>query len=105
MLAVAAALVAFSGCATHAPGLLYASQTVPTAVLDSYPWNTGRACMWSYFGLVTVGDASIRAAMKSGKLGRVAVVDTETQGALGIFRVCTIAYGPFGDVGPPDEKR
>ena len=60
--------------------------------------------MWSYFGLVTSGDSSIRTAMKNGKLGRVAVVDQEISGGLGIYRFCTIAYGPYGDLGPPPEE-
>lgn len=71
--------------------------------LDSFPWNSGTACKWQLLGLVTTGDASIRTAMRSGRLGRVAVIDEETTGVLGIYKICTLVYGPYGDLGPPDD--
>ena len=57
----------------------------------------------SYFGLISVGDASVYAAMKAGKLGRAALVENKVSGALGIYRYCTVVYGPYGDLGPPPE--
>lgn len=92
-----------SGCATNYPGLVYADTKSPVMALDSFPWNSGTACKWQFLGLVSTGDASIRTAMKNGRLGRVAVVDQETTGVLGIYKVCTVVYGPYGDLGPPDE--
>lgn len=92
-----------SGCATNQPGLVYTDTKSPLMALDSFPWNSGIACKWQFLGLVSTGDASIRTAMKNGRLGRVGVVDQETTGILGIYKVCTVVYGPYGDLGPPDE--
>lgn len=106
LLRVAACILAVlttSGCATSHLGLLYTDTKVPVMALDSFPWNSGTACKWQFLGLVSNGDASIRTAMKNGRLGRVAVVDQETTGVLGIYKVCTVVYGPYGDLGPPDE--
>jgi hypothetical protein len=92
-----------SGCATNQPGFVYADTKSPIMALDSFPWNSGTACKWQFLGVVSAGDASIRTAMKNGRLGRVAVVDQEITGILGIYKVCTVVYGPYGDLGPPDE--
>lgn len=102
---ISSMLFLLSGCATTNPGIIYSNTSTPIAAHDTFPWNQSKACMWSLFGLISVGDASIRTAMRNGKLGRVAVIDQETYGVFGVFKICTIVYGPYGDLGPPDEEK
>ncbi len=97
------AVLSTAGCVTNSPGLLYNDTKTPVMALDSFPWYRGAACKWQILGLVSAGDASIRTAMRNARLGRVAVVDEETAGMLGIYKTCTVVYGPYGDLGPPDE--
>lgn len=57
--------------------------------------RTGLACNVSYFGLISTGDAGIRAAAASGGITTVRAVDYSKYRILGIIfqRTCTIAHG------------
>jgi hypothetical protein len=102
--------IAFGGalligaCSALPPGILYSNTTTPKSVLDAYPWNESKACGWWILGLISVGDTGVRAAMRAGHLGRAALVETQVSGGLGVYRVCTVVYGPYGDLGPPPDK-
>jgi len=99
---LALVLLAFTGCAavTSGPvrGSLYTNVTAP---LDyerdekgvSYSYE-GMACATSYLGVVALGDASIDAAKRNGKITTVVTVDYRTDGLLGFYsRFCTIVHG------------
>ncbi len=96
-------LMAVAGCASQPIGLIYTNVTNPQSVGAGYPCQRSESCAMSYFGLITVGDASVYRAMKVGKLGRASLVERQISGALGIYRYCTVVYGYFGDPGPPPE--
>ncbi|MDD3594517.1 MAG: TRL domain-containing protein [Candidatus Gastranaerophilales bacterium] len=55
--------------------------------------KVGSATAKSYFGIVALGDASITAAMKDGKIRSLSHYDIETLNILGFKKVTTKAYG------------
>ncbi|WP_368073525.1 TRL domain-containing protein [Enterobacter cloacae] len=93
-----------SGCTTQQKpiGLFY-TDTVDLVSIgaDGYPMHSGESCSVSVFGLVTVGNSGACAAMKNGNLGRAVLIENRVVGGVGIYKYCTIVYGPYGDPGPP----
>lgn len=55
--------------------------------------RTGTAQCTSYFGVVALGDCSVAAAKKQGKISNVAHYDQEVFNILGFKRVTTRVYG------------
>lgn len=56
--------------------------------------KTGTACSHNLFGIVAWGDSSITAAKSNGGITKVAQVDFDRFGVLGIYgKVCTLAKG------------
>ncbi len=55
--------------------------------------KTGTACAESYLSLVALGDASVEAAMKAGKITKLTHVDYTADTILVYGKYCTIAYG------------
>lgn len=85
-------------------GVLITIRKEPLFVGEGFPWNESRACSWRVFGLISIGDASVRKAMKAQRLGRVSLVEQSVHGGFGVYRLCTIVYGPFGDLGEPPNS-
>jgi hypothetical protein len=93
------AAVVLSGCAASASapvtGFLYqgakgtygASSNVVSA-------KTGQSCASSILGIVGSGDASAASAAKAGGITKIATVDSENFGVLGIYaKNCTTVTG------------
>lgn len=55
--------------------------------------KVGTSTAKSYFGIVALGDASITAAMREGKIKSLSHYDVETLNILGFKKVTTKAYG------------
>lgn len=70
----ALAVLSLQGCMV---GWIYRKHTEPRFIGQGKNEKVGRACMRSYLGLVTVGDASIRAAREAGQITKIASVDRE----------------------------
>jgi len=58
-------------------GMIYRKHVSPVQLGDATKQKTGRACVRSYLGLVTTGDASLHAALKQSGITRIASVDRE----------------------------
>jgi len=99
-----------NGCA----GLAFAPLGPPQAILyadsgggrlvteNAIGKKKGEACATSILGLITTGDASIRAAADAGGIGRVASVDSNYTNILGIYaKYCTIVSGDKSDTAEP----
>lgn len=102
LLAVPVVLMALSGCA----GIAYQSRGVAFATLyadnvtpimtteNDIGKKKGEACSTSILGLVTTGDASIRAAADAGGIKNISAVDQSYKNILGIFATyCVIVSG------------
>lgn len=102
LVAVPLILLALTGCAGSAfmgqgvaMGFLYANATVPRhATENQVGKKKGEACATSILGIVTYGDASIRAAADAGGIKDLAAVDSSIRNILGIVAThCTIVSG------------
>ncbi len=86
-----------SGCATAVPaGALYTDVSFPGGVGDGTMAYTkvGVAKSNSFFGLVAVGDASIKAAAENGEIHTIKYVDYKSSNILGIMgEYTTTVYG------------
>ncbi|KWT81407.1 TRL domain-containing protein [Candidatus Magnetominusculus xianensis] len=57
-------------------------------------FKEGQACIYSFFGMVTVGDAGIEAAMRNGGIKDVFTIDSASQSFFGTYtRQCTVIIG------------
>jgi hypothetical protein len=88
-----------SGCATSYPvGLLYTELNLPRTIVDkddvSYT-KVGVAKATSVLGLVAMGDASQRAAIRDGKISKVKYVDYSAKNVLGLYGEYTVTV--YGD--------
>jgi hypothetical protein len=58
----------------------------------------GEACASSIIGLITTGDAGIRAAADAGGVTQISAVDASMMNILGIYtKYCTIVSGDSGE--------
>ena len=102
LLAVPLVLMGLTGCA----GIAFSGQGVPMAFLyadatvgkqatnNNIGKKKGEACATSILGLVTTGDASIRAAADAGGIKELSAVDHSIKNILGIVATyCTIVSG------------
>jgi len=57
--------------------------------------KTGEACVTGYLGIISSGDASVKAAAAAGGIAKVNAVDYKNDNLLGslIAKTCTIARG------------
>ena len=90
--------VLLSGCATPYPiGLVYTELQLPVnAVTDEDVAYTkvGTAQAVSILGLVATGDASLRAAVRDGKISKIKYVDYSARNILGFYgEYTTTVYG------------
>lgn len=98
LLAMSLLVIATSGCAIVASpsiGFLYTNVQGPVATgKGTGSSKTGEACANNILGLISVGDASIDAAKKSGNINEVATVDHSSKMVLGLYgRYCTVVKG------------
>lgn len=64
----------------------------------------GEACASSILGVVTTGDAGIRAAADAGNITEISAVDTSFTNILGIYaKYCTVVSGDSGSGGGDKE--
>ncbi|MBX2803920.1 MAG: TRL-like family protein [Myxococcales bacterium] len=105
LMAVPVVLMALTGCA----GIAFQGKGVPLAVFyadattgvqvteNNIGRKKGEACATSILGLVTTGDASIRAAADAGGIRNISAVDSSIRNILGIVATyCTIVSGTGG---------
>lgn len=91
-------LVAFTGCGFVADGpfgWVYTDSTTPVAIGPSASGEkVGQACVHSYFGMISVGDASVEAAKKSADITSIQTVDQDNLSVFGTYtRQCTVVTG------------
>ena len=93
---------ALSGCAGFAfagqkvaHGFIYADAVTPVhASNNNIGRKTGEACAMSILGIVTTGDATIRAAADAGGVRDISAVDSSILNVLGIYaKHCTLVSG------------
>jgi hypothetical protein len=95
-------LLALPGCSSlgsgnASSGAVYQSTAENISIsgkVISRGTGTGVACSTSYLGLVSVGDASVAAAMASAGIKEPVIVDKTIQNILGLWRrTCTVVRG------------
>jgi hypothetical protein len=91
-------LVAFTGCGFVADGpfgWVYTDSKTPITVgTAKVGEKVGKACVHSYFGMITVGDASIDAAKKEAGIKEIYTVDQDNLSIFGTYtRQCTVVSG------------
>jgi hypothetical protein len=88
-----------SGCAmsNSAPvsGFLYTgAQGTHGATSNLVAAKTGQSCASSILGIVGTGDASAASAARAGGITKIATVDSDNFGVLGIYaKNCTVVTG------------
>lgn len=98
-------LTACAGFAFQGQGVpmavLYADASAPKhATENNVGKKKGEACASSILGLVTTGNAGIRAAADAGNITQISAVDTSISNILGIYaKYCTIVSGDAGQGG------
>lgn len=96
MLSAAALFLAACTSTTNpaGPGMLVSMNKAPVGVGPARSGSkTGTACAQSFLGLVSIGDASIEAAKKNGRIKTVSTVDSENFSVLVYGKSCTIVKG------------
>ncbi len=91
-------LWAMTGCGFIADGpfgWVYTNSKTPVTVGPAKSGSKkGKACIHSYFGLFTIGDANIETAMKMGGITEVYTIDKENLSVFGTYtRQCTVVTG------------
>jgi hypothetical protein len=86
--------VAFMGQGV-AQGFIYTDATTPRhATENPLGKKKGEACATSILGIVTTGDATIRAAADAGGVKNISAVDAKIRNILGIVATyCTVVSG------------
>lgn len=87
-------VVSIPAMASEPFGLIYQDSTHP--LLGSGSVSTtkvGTAMCKQYFGIVSLGDCSIKAAMDNGKIRSLSHADQYVKNILGFKRIETRAYG------------
>jgi TRL-like protein family len=101
LIAIPVVLLGLTGCAGFAFGVgqpvgaLYTQASTGGRVTDNnIGKKKGEACATSILGLVTTGDASIRAAADAGNIRQISSVDSSMMNILGLYaKYCTIVSG------------
>jgi len=96
-LLVLAALLVFAAlpaCASEPVGFFYQNTTSPIVGSSNVAAaKTGTAVCKQYFGVVAVGDCSLKSAMANGKINSLGYADQTTRLILGFGSITTKAYG------------
>ncbi len=90
--------ICLSSCATsHPVGVIYTEVQLPNSAVtqdDVAYTKVGIAKATSVLGLVAMGDASQRAAIRNGKISKIKYVDYSARNILGIYgEYTTTVYG------------
>jgi hypothetical protein len=90
-------LFILGGCAAtpHMPGIYVSTKgNVTTDHAKGGVKKTGQSCTKNFLGLVSLGDASIEAARKNGKISKISFVDNSYKNILGLYQeYCTLVRG------------
>ena len=97
-LAIAAAIACSGGGGYSVPsGSIMQSVTLnkDVSTATAVGSKTGEACATGYLGIISSGDAGVKAAAAKGGISKVNAVDYKSDNLLGsvIQKTCTIAYG------------
>lgn len=98
-LLLAVCAISTTGCAyslrSPVTGFLYTGASAgEIATTNTENAKVGESCAMSILGLIGTGDATIEAAAKDGGISKIAYVDSESFGVLGIYaEYCTIVHG------------
>ncbi len=87
-----------TGCGFVADGPFGWGYTANKTAVSSGPAKTGvkkgSACVTAFFGFVSLGDASIEAAMKDGGIKQNHTVNKENMSVVGVYsKQCTLVTG------------
>lgn len=94
LLAMATVLTPLRASAEGLMGIVYKDTVEPVIGSGSVaPTKVGTACAKSYFGLVAIGDCSVAAAMRNGKICNLSHADVAVKNILGYKEVKVKAYG------------
>lgn len=88
------AMVSIPAMASEPLGFIYQNTTHP--MLGSGSVSTakvGTATCKQYFGIVSLGDCSVKSAMKNGKINSLSHADQYVKNILGFKTIETRAYG------------
>ena len=88
-------LLILSSCAWSTEGALVSLPTTPVAAGENVGTSKeGKAVCWNVLGIAAWGDCSVEAAKKAGGISKVATVDKENFGILGIvFKTTVVVKG------------
>ena len=94
LLSGCAAGFAFSAHGTPVGGL-YTDAASNEQVNDNAIGNkTGEACAESWFGMVTLGDASVATAARAAGITNISVIDHNVKNILGVYSTyCVVVHG------------
>jgi predicted small lipoprotein YifL len=98
ILAVLLTLFSVTGCGFVADGPFgwaYTDSKMPVAIGPAKTGTKeGKACINSFFGAITVGDASIEAAMKAAGIKEIYTINKTNLNIFGTYtRQCTVVTG------------
>ena len=75
-------------------GMIYTDVHAPLAPRGDVGTRRGSSQVTSILGLISIGDASVKAAAANGNIREVKLVDYEYKNVLGVFqRYTTVVYG------------
>ncbi len=91
-------LVIITGCGFVADGpfgWVYTNNTVPITVGTSKTGSkSGKSCVYSFFGGLSIGNASIDKAMEDGEITEIYTVNKENYSIIGTYtKQCTVVKG------------
>ena len=88
------AVFAIPATAGEPVGFIYQNTTHPLLGSGSVSTNkVGTAVCKQYFGIVSLGDCSVKAAMVNGKINSLSHVDQYVKNIIGFKTIETKAYG------------
>ena len=88
------ALLSMPAMASEPLGFVYQSTTHQLLGSGSVaPAKMGTATCTSYFGIVALGNCSVKQAMQNGKINSLSHADQATKNILGYKKVTTRAFG------------
>lgn len=101
LLAVPAVLLGTTACAGVAfqgqgmpIGLYVSTDTASHTTANNIGKKKGEACAMSILGLITLGDAGLKAAATAGGITQISAVDVHSLNVLGIYaKMCTVVSG------------
>lgn len=87
-------LLSMPALASEPFGIIYQNTTHQLLGSGSVnPAKVGTATCTAYFGVVALGDCSVKQAMTNGKINALSHADQTTKNILGFKRITTRAYG------------